>query len=50
MIAEESTFRAMKESSKDSHGQMGNVFFFRDKKKTNAESDIGYLFNLIYNY
>ncbi|XP_031434977.1 sulfotransferase 6B1-like [Clupea harengus] len=27
MIAEESTFRAMKESSKDSHGQMGNVFF-----------------------
>lgn len=26
-IAEESTFRAMKESSRDSHGQMGNVFF-----------------------
>ncbi|XP_030628174.1 sulfotransferase 6B1-like [Chanos chanos] len=26
-IAEESTFQAMKESSQDSHGQMGNVFF-----------------------
>lgn len=27
MIAGESTFDAMKKGSKDSHGQMGNVFF-----------------------